>query len=83
MFKPGKVAWVTVLTKLVSGDLSVSSQGDVNVVPGVESPFSVSHVFLHCILYSPSYGISPTSLASWKKLFMSGFCGCLNEGPYV
>lgn len=41
----GNAVWVTVLTKKVSGDLFVPIQGDVNVVPGVVSPSSVSHDF--------------------------------------
>lgn len=73
VFTPGKAVWVTVLTKPVSEDLSVSSQGDVNVVPGDVSPSSVSHVFLQCLLCLPSNRISPTSLASWKELFMPRF----------
>lgn len=43
VFTPGNAVWVTVLTKQVSGDLFVSIQGDVNVVPDVVSPSSVSH----------------------------------------
>ena len=58
-------------TKQVSGDLYVSIQGDMNVVPGVVSPLSVSLVFVQCLLCLPSYDTSPGSLASWKKLFIS------------
>ncbi len=46
--------WVAVLTKQVSGYLFVSIQGEVNAVPGVVSPSSVSHVFLQCLLDLPS-----------------------------
>ena len=43
VFTPGNAVSVTVLGKQVSGDLFVSIQGDVNIVPDVVSPSPVSH----------------------------------------
>lgn len=54
-FNPGgNAVRVTVLANQVLGDLFVFSQGDVNVVPGVVSPSSVSLAFLQCLLFLPS-----------------------------
>lgn len=71
-FALGNPARVTVLRKQASGDLFVFIHGDdVKTVPGVVNPSSVSRVFLQCLFFLPSYGISSASLASSNKLFIS------------
>ena len=69
-FPSGNAVWGAVLMKQLSGRMFIFIQGDVNAVPGVVVPSSISHVFLQCLLRSPSYGIPATSLASSKKLLI-------------